>query len=156
VQVLVPGYYTPDRVCKAYREGASQAHPWRSKRKVAFARFTHFCKMQKQQDAYGRPLPPCHRSFFASLGASAQGNGRLDVRPLNVVNDTSDPSLSYGQRLLPKGEALKMADHGAYAYLLDTDGFTSAYKLQQLLATNSLVVHPRSPWKAFYYRALVP
>ena len=112
--------------------------------------------MQKQLDVYGRPLPPCHRSYFAALAASGKGETRLNVRPLNVVNDTSDPSLAYGQLLLPKGDSLPMRDHGAFAYLLDTDGFTSAYKLQQLLATNSLVMHPRSPWKAFYYRALVP
>lgn len=156
LDVLVPGYYTPDRVCNAYRGqgGANAAHPWHSKRRVAFARFTHFCKFQKQVDDYGRPLPPCARSWFAHLARTAAGSARLDVRPLNVVNDTSDPSLSFGQQLLPKGEPLPMAEHGRYAYLLDTDGFTSAYKLQQLLATNSLVLHHRSPWRAYYYDAI--
>ena len=42
-----------------------------------------------------------------------------------------------------------------YAYLLDTDGFTSAYKLQQLLATNSAVLSHASPWRAYYHAALV-
>ena len=154
LDVLVPGYYTPDRVCHEYRRQANARHPWRSKTRRAFARYTHFCKRRQQKDEFGRPLPPCARSYYASLAATPTGQSRLDVKPLNVVNDTSDPSLAFGQRLLTKGLPLPMADHGAYAYLLDTDGFTSAYKLQQLLATNSLVLHHRSPWRAFYYRAL--
>ena len=129
---LPPGYYTPDRVCRIYRDSANAKHPWRSKRRVAFARFSHFCKVRKQVDEFGRPLPPCARSYFASLSATTSGASRLDVHPMNVVNDTSDPSLSYGQKLLQKGEGLPMADHGQYAYLLDTDGFSSAYKLQQV------------------------
>ena len=160
LDVLVPGYYTPDRVCKAYREpagkGANAAYPWHAKRRVAFARYTHFCKPQKQHDEYGRPLPPCARSWFARLARSPQGAARLDVKPLNVVNDTSDPSLAYGQQLLEAGSSLPMAEHGQYAYLLDTDGFTSAYKLQQLLATNSLVLHHRSPWRSYYHPSLAP
>jgi protein glucosyltransferase len=153
LDVLVPGYYTPDRVCRAYRERMNRVHAWHTKARRVFARFTHFCKKQEQRDAYGRKLPPCARSYFAAL--SETHPAQLDVRPLNVVNDTTDPSLEYGRKLLRSGESLPMADHGAYAYLLDTDGFTSAYKLQQLLATNSLVLHHHSPWRAFYHRALV-
>ena len=154
LDVLVPGYYTPDRVCREYRAFANRRHPWRAKRRTAFARYTHFCTMQKQVDDFGRPLPPCARSYFASLAETARGRTRLDVHPLNVVNDTKDPSLQYGKRLLAKGEPKPMADHGEYAYLLDTDGFSSAYKLQQLLATNSVVLRHRSTWRAFYHRAL--
>ena len=35
--ILVPGYYTPDRVCREYtrRGGANERHPWASKRKRA-------------------------------------------------------------------------------------------------------------------------
>lgn len=73
---------------------------------------------------------------------------------MNVVNDTTDPSLEHGQKLLRAGVGLPMAQHGDFAYLLDTDGFTSAYKLQQLLATDAAVLHHRSPWSAYYYRAL--
>ena len=158
LDVLVPGYYTPDRVCQAYRAagGANEAHPWRTKRRVAFARYTHFCKFQTQQDLFGRPLPPCARSWFAALAATPEAAGRLDVKPLNVVNDTNDPSLAHGARLLAAGASLPLADHGRYAYLLDTDGFTSAYKLQQLLSTNSLVLHHRSPWRAYYHAVLAP
>ena len=154
LDILVPGYYTPDRVCREYRAGGNERHPWRSKRRAAFARYTHFCTMQKQVDEYNRPLPPCARSYFASLSETAVGAKRLDVHPLNVVNDTKDPSLKYGQKLLAKGEPRTMAAHGEYAYLLDTDGFSSAYKLQQLLATNSLVLRHRSTWRAYYYAAL--
>ena len=149
LDVLVPGYYTPDRTCASYTgRNAGPRVPWKRKLRKAFARYTHFCKQTKQADAYGRPLPPCSRSYFASLGATEQGRSRLDVMPMNVVNDTTDPSLAYGQRLLRAGKKLAMADHGRYAYLLDTDGFTSAYKLQQLLATDSAVLHHRSPWYA--------
>ena len=41
-------------------------------------------------------------------------------------------------------------------YLLDTDGFSAAYKLQQLLAVGSVVLHPASTWRAYFYRALRP
>lgn len=163
LDVLIPGYYTPDRVCSAYRErrdarspSGNEQHPWRDKQRIAFARYTHFCKPQQQTDDGGRGLPPCARSYFAALAATPEGGSRLDVRPLNVVNDTKDPSLKFGAQLLTKGQSLKLIDHGRYAYLLDTDGFTSAYKLQQLLATNSLVLHHRSPWRAYFYRALAP
>lgn len=156
LDILIPGYYTPDRVCRAYQqEGVNKRHPWRAKRRVAFARYTHFCKRHGLLDDYGRPLPPCARSYFASLAMSADGGERLDVRPMNVWNDSSDPSLLYGKRLLIKGEGLPMSEHGRYAYLLDTDGFSSAYKLQQLLSTNSLVLHHRSPWRAYYYKAML-
>ena len=100
LDILVPGYYTPDRVCNEYRARANAAHPWQSKRRVAFARYTHFCKMQRQADMYERPLPPCARSYYASLALTRAGAKRLDVKPMNVVNDSTDPSLHYGQQLL--------------------------------------------------------
>ena len=94
-------------------------------------------------DEHGRPLPPCARSYYASLSQhDPDGATRLDVAPTNVVNDTSDPSLQYGARLLTAGTSLPMAEHGKFAYLLDTDGFTSAYKLQACRRTYST---PRSP-----------
>ena len=177
LDVLVPGYYTPDRACKQYtsEHRAAARYPWRAKLRKAFARYTHFCKPQKQTDEYGRRLPPCARSYFAALAATAEGSAALDVMaeghtqctalavhlpsvycglcapcavqvmPMNVVNDTKDPSLDYGRKLLRPGEGLPIAEHGKYAYVLDTDGFTSAYKLQQLLATDSTVLHHRSP-----------
>jgi hypothetical protein len=154
LDVLVPGYYTPDRVCREYRARANEAHPWPLKEKKAFARYTHFCKRTKQTDDYGRVLPSCARSYYAALAATPRGASRLDVRPFNVVNDTEDEALEYGRKLLRAGKGLSMVDHGRFAYLLDTDGFTSAYKLQQLLATNSLVLHHRSVWRAYYYSAL--
>lgn len=49
------------------------------------------------------------------------------------------------------GSAVRRA---GYRYLLDTDGFTSAYKLQQLLAVNSVVLHHRSIWRAYFFDAL--
>ena len=162
LDVLVPGYYTPDRVCDQYTKkgpnSANAAHPWKSKKRIAFARYTHFCKMQKDQlDEHGRTLPPCARSYYASLSQhDPEGSKRLDVAPVNVVNDTMDPSLLHGQRLLLAKKGIPMADHGEYAYLLDTDGFSSAYKLQMLLSTNSLVLHHKSPWRAYYYQALHP
>ena len=158
LDVLIPGYYSPDRTCKMYKETYNARHPWRAKRETLFARYTHFCKPREQRDEFGRKLPPCARSYFAALAAKSGGGGggAIDVAPLNVVNDTSDPSLEYGRRLLRNGSSLPLGDHGAYKYLLDTDGFTSAYKLQQLLATNSLVLHHASPWRAFYYGALRP
>jgi len=157
LDILIPGYYTPDRVCNEYKRprGANARHPWKSKRRRAFARYTHFCKQQQQVDEHGRPLPPCARSYFAALAQhDPHGAARLDVAPTNVVNDSTDPSLLHGARLLRSRTSLPMAEHAQYAYLLDTDGFSSAYKLQQLLATNSLVLHHRSPWRAYYYKAL--
>lgn len=157
LDVLVPGYYTPDRVCNAYtsKGGANERYPWHTKRKRAFARYTHFCKRQSQNDEHGRALPKCARSYYASLSQhDPDGQQRLDVAPTNVVNDTSDESLQFGERLLTAGKSLPMAEHAQYAYLLDTDGFSSAYKLQMLLATNSLVLHHKSPWRAYYYKAL--
>ncbi len=158
LDILVPGYYSPDRVCKEYARSYTHPpaarHPWPKKLRRAFARYTHFCKPQSQKDVYGRKLPPCARSYFASLSASAGRSGQLDVHPMNRVNDTTDPSLGYGRKLLSPSRGLPMAEHGKFAYLLDTDGFTSAYKLQQLLATDSAVLHHRSPWRTYYYAAL--
>ena len=97
----MPGYYTPDRVCRLYQEKANADYPWASKRGLAFARFTHFCKrVKRQEDVYGRPLPPCARSYFAHLAQhDPAGRARLDVAPLNVANETWDPSLDYGRQL---------------------------------------------------------
>jgi len=152
LDILVPGYYSPDRVCEQYRRQYNNVHKWERKANKAFARFTHFCKFTRQQDVYQRTLPPCSRSFFASI--SDQSSGRLDVAPLNTVNDTNDPSLRFGRTLLKNSSKLPLSEHGRYKYLLDTDGFTSAYKLQQLLAVNSVVLHHRSIWRAYYYDAL--
>lgn len=115
LDVLVPGYYSPDRVCglvAADEEAA--AHPWATRREVAFARYTHFCAPQQQADVHGRALPPCARSYFAALGATTEGSALLDVRPTNTVNDTSDPSLEYGRRLLRNGTGLPLAQHAKY------------------------------------------
>jgi hypothetical protein len=164
LDILVPGYYTPDRVCREYTSRANAAHPWASKKPVAFARYSHFCKRQTQHDEYGRPLPPCARSYFARLAARLSQEAHtvaappsgvlLDVAPTNVANESWDPSLDFGRTLLTARAPLPLSEHGAYKYLLDTDGFSSAYKLQQELATNSLVLRHRSPWRAYYYGAL--
>jgi hypothetical protein len=209
LDLLVPGYYSPDRVCGLLAAApAKRAHPWPSRRAVAFARYTHFCKPQKQRDGHGRALPPCARSYFAALGQTAAGSKLLDVRPTNTVNDTADPSLGYGKALLPNGTSLPITEHARYKYLLDTDGFSAvraatapqsihhactmhapcmhhactmhapcmhhactmrahacvlllhaayqAYKLQQLLAVGSVVLHPASTWRAYFYGALLP
>ena len=157
LDVLVPGYYSPDRVCGLLKaDEAKRAHPWPRRREMAFARYTHFCKPQQQRDVHGRALPPCARSYFAALAQSRAGRRLLDVRPTNTVNDTTDPSLAYGAALLPNGSSIPIAEHARYKYLLDTDGFSSAYKLQQLLAVGSVVLHPASTWRAYYYHALLP
>ena len=157
LDVLVPGYYSPDRVCGLVKaDEAAATHPWARRREVAFARYTHFCAAQQQSDVHGRALPPCARSYFAALGATADGAALLDVRPTNTVNDTTDPSLEYGRLLLRNGTGLPLAAHARYKYLLDTDGFSAAYKLQQLLAVGSAVLHPASTWRAYFYGALRP
>jgi hypothetical protein len=157
LDILIPGYYSPDRTCKQFTETYNAKYPWRAKREALFARYTHFCKPRDQRDEYARRLPPCARSYFAALAMkSTSSEVPIDVAPLNVVNDTKDPSLEYGRRLLRNGSSLALGEHGRYKYLLDTDGFTSAYKLQQLLSTNSLVLHHKSPWRSFYHAALRP
>ena len=155
LDILVPGYYTPDRVCATFRGRANRDRRWEAKRERVFARYTHFCKFTSQRDEFARKLPPCARSYFASLARGA-GAGALDVAPLNVVNDSTDPSLDFGHSLLAAGKAVSLEEHGAHKYLLDTDGFTSAYKLQQLLGTNSVVLHHRSVWRSYFYRSLHP
>lgn len=157
LDLLVPGYYSTDRVCGLLAATPPQrAHPWPSRRALAFARYTHFCKPQAQRDDHGRALPPCARSYFAALGQTTKGGKLLDVRPTNTVNDTTDPSLGYGKALLPNGTSLPITEHARYKYLLDTDGFSAAYKLQQLLAVGSVVLHPASTWRAYFYGALLP
>ena len=155
--VLVPGYYSPDRVCGLVKAAAGRReHPWRARKEVAFARYSHFCVPQEQRDLHGRALPPCARSHYAALGLTRAGAELLDVRPTNVVNDTSDPSLDFGRKLLRNGSSLPLAEHAAYKYLLDTDGFSAAYKLQQLLAVGSVVLHPASVWRSYFYDAMLP
>ena len=55
LDLLVPGYYSADRVCGLLAAAPPQrAHPWPSRRAVAFARYTHFCKPQAQRDGHGQ------------------------------------------------------------------------------------------------------
>ena len=58
------------------------------------------------------PLPvgdrPASRRLSPLTRAAA---GALDVRPTNVVNDTSDPSLDFGRKLLRNGSSLPLAAH---------------------------------------------
>ena len=112
LDILVPGYYTPDRVCEQYKRQYNRAHRWEAKEAKAFARYTHFCKFTQQRDLYGRKLPPCSRSFFASIADASAG--KLDVAPLNTVNDTTDPSLRHGTKLLHNGTSLPLSGHGRY------------------------------------------
>jgi hypothetical protein len=73
LDILVPGYYTPDRVCDQFKRQFNKAHRWETKESRAFARYTHFCKFTQQRDEYGRKLPPCSRSFFASIADTSAG-----------------------------------------------------------------------------------
>ena len=61
LDVLIPGYYSPDRTCKQFIETYNAKYPWRAKREALFARYTHFCKPRDQRDEYApaaavRPL----------------------------------------------------------------------------------------------------
>lgn len=63
-----------------------------------------------------------------------------------------DPVLRDGQGPLPVLPRVDIANASNYKWLLNLDGHVAAYRLSQLLATNSLVLKQHSPWLEYYYR----
>ncbi|KAF8056254.1 hypothetical protein HT031_006442 [Scenedesmus sp. PABB004] len=102
------------------------------------------------------------KAFFRLVARLAQVNftGILDAglveaydRPDQVAGD---PVLRDGNGSLPVLPRVSMDDLPKYKWLLNLDGHVAAYRLAQLLATNSLVFKQQSSQVEFYYRSLRP
>eukprot|EP00878_Enallax_costatus_P039668 GHUV01045544.1.p1 GENE.GHUV01045544.1~~GHUV01045544.1.p1 ORF type:complete len:452 (+),score=103.73 GHUV01045544.1:108-1463(+) len=126
--------------------------PWHEKKDKAFFRGVPSCG--------DMPFPPlCARTLVARL---AQVN-YSDVLDAGLVEEYSrpdqikgDPVLRDGNGSLPVLPKVPMTVLPDYKYLLNLDGHSAAYRLAQLLATNSLVLKQHSNMVEYYYRSLRP
>uniref|UniRef100_A0A383W8X9 Glycosyl transferase CAP10 domain-containing protein n=1 Tax=Tetradesmus obliquus TaxID=3088 RepID=A0A383W8X9_TETOB len=126
--------------------------PWASKKNKAFFRGSPSCG--------GMPFPPqCARSLVARL-AQVSYPHLLDaglVEPYNRPDQIEgDPVLRDGNGSLPVLPKVSMAELPDYKWLLNLDGHIAAYRLANLLATNSLVFKQQSNMVEYYYRSLRP
>eukprot|EP00775_Hariotina_reticulata_P005495 gene5495-5730_t len=126
--------------------------PWAQKKNKAFFRGVPSCGEM--------PFPPrCARSWVARL-AQTKYSELLDAglverydRPDQIKGD---PVLQDGHGPLPVLQRMPMSNISQFKWLLNLDGHVAAYRLAQLLATNSLVLKQQSSYHEYYYKSLHP
>ena len=143
--ILVPGYafhgYAPRKIAQATEV------PWADKAERGYFRGTLNCYDDRNLTTCVRARMWRHaqtRPELLDVGLTrfrrASRNGFEDLVPATL---TPAPKTS-------------LPEHARFKYLLQLDGQTFAYRLQQLLPIGSAVFKHTSPYREFYYHLLVP
>jgi len=175
MDILCPsGSFRTVNYDKTMLRGSNHYHrtyPWHNKTNEAFWQGAPYCGHHR----FGR----CSRYLLSHLTSqkanASQGVAKLDVG-LSFYNPILDPYIKLATHAatsrvnlhsladLPAGNAtplqqrkyVSMADHPKRRFLIHLDGHTCSYRLQSLLASNSLVLKQESYYWEYYYAALQP
>ncbi|PNW80503.1 hypothetical protein CHLRE_07g320000v5 [Chlamydomonas reinhardtii] len=137
--------------------------PWETKKDIAFFRGKYTCSHMWEQ-LYGlRDACPRNALAYMSERDRRAGNATaLDVGLTQTLPETR-PESSIPYRLgehpqldLPIVPKVSIGRHAPHKWLLNLEGMVCAYRLSQLMAVNSLILHQRTPYFEYFYRSIRP
>ncbi|PNW84102.1 hypothetical protein CHLRE_04g220900v5 [Chlamydomonas reinhardtii] len=129
--------------------------PWHLKKDLAFFRGVPSCSRMWEQ-TYKRE-EACSRMHLAYLSERDRRAGNATALDVGLADEYKvvgeKKSTPYE---LPKYDRVPLETHAHYKWLLNLEGVVAAYRMGQLLAMNSLVLHQRTYFIEYFYRSLQP
>ncbi|KAG2484899.1 hypothetical protein HYH03_016379 [Edaphochlamys debaryana] len=131
-----------------------ERYPWGERNATLFGRFT----------GYDRLIDPRAPETFRRGANGTNICAPRELKPPTVscetrkhfVHEWAPQAVAAGAPIDLLGARLDMFHHAHYKYLLNLDGQSISTRLEQLLATGSLVVKEEGGYRAFYYPLLKP